>query len=264
MHDDFHRMTALAFPRSRSGYLRALALLAFIALLVFGPLSENTTDEKIFALALVLLGLLAALFATARVAFPLLLASLLFGSIELAGRLKFLYLQTPLLAPDLQYFVNEGTIEVITHYPLLLGVSIGAIVLVPLLLVLSFIGEKPALLRERPRALRTAARLLGTLAALVLLAVCMIPRGPFSAMFNKPMWIAINDKSFITDFFTSFNDTVITEPVSPADVDRSIVWKLSRPMQAPPVRPDVVMILAANEIPVSIAKWFSAWPPHEL
>ncbi len=66
-------MTALAFSRSRSGYLRAFALLAFIALLAFGPFSENTTDEKVFALTLVLLGLVAALFASARVAFPLLL-----------------------------------------------------------------------------------------------------------------------------------------------------------------------------------------------
>jgi len=248
-------MTALAFPpRSRTGTLRAFALLAFIALLVFGPFSENTTDEKIFALALVLLGLLAALFATARVAFPLLLASLLFGVIELAGRLKFLYLQMPLLAPDLQYFVNEGTIEVITHYPLLLGVSIGAIVLVPLLLVLSFLGEKPTLLRAQPRRVRATVRVLGTLAALALLAVCLIPRGPFNAVFNKPMWIAINDKSFITDFFTSFNDTVITEPVSPADVDRSIAWKLSRPMQAPPVRPDVVMMLEESTFDPRILK----------
>jgi phosphoglycerol transferase MdoB-like AlkP superfamily enzyme len=188
------------------------------------------------------------------VAFPLLLASLLFGSIELAGRLKFLYLQTPLLAPDLQYFINEGTIEVITHYPLLLGVSIGTIVLVPLLLVLSFLAEKPTLLRAQPRGVRAAVRLLGTLAALALLVTCLIPHGPFSAVFNKPMWIAINDKSFITDFFTSFNDTVITEPVSPANVDRSIVWKLTRPMQAPPRRPDVVVMLEESTFDPRILK----------
>jgi phosphoglycerol transferase MdoB-like AlkP superfamily enzyme len=247
-------MTALASPRSRSGYLRAFALLAFTALLAFGPVSEHTTNEKVFALVLVLLGLVATLFASARMAFALLLTSLLFGSIELAGRLKFLYLQTPLLAPDLQYFVNEGTIEVITHYPLLLGVSIGAIVLVPLLLVLSFLGEKPELLGAQPRRVRATVRLLGTLAALALLVTCLIPHGPFNAVFNKPMWIAINDRSFITDFFTSFNDTVITEPVSPVDVDRSIAWKLTRPMQAPPLRPDVVVMLEESTFDPRILK----------
>ena len=248
-------MTPLALPsRSRPGYLGAFALLVFIALLVFGPLSENTTAEKIFALTLVLLGLVATLFASGRLAFSLLLASLLFGLIELAGRLKFLYLQTPLLAPDLQYFVNEGTIEVITHYPLLLGISLGAMVLVPLLLVLSFIGEKPTVLRAWPRIQRGTARTFGALAAMVLLVICLIPTGPFNAVFNKPMWIAINDKSFITDFFTSFNDTVIVEPVSPANVDRTISWKLTRPMQAPPVRPDVVLMLEESTFDPRILK----------
>src|SRR5689334_14707826 len=230
-------------PPRRTRWLRAFAFAAFAALVVFGPLAENTLDEKVFASALVLLGLLAAAFASARVAFALLLVSLLFGAVEVAGRLKFLYLQTPVLAPDLQYFVNSGTIEVITHYPLLLGVSIAAIVLIPLLLALSFAGERPALFAARPRAQRAAARVAGALAACGLLVVCVDPQGPFNGVFDKPMWIAINDKSFITDFFTSFNDTVINEPVSPPDVDRSINWKLTRPMQAPPKLPDVVLML---------------------
>jgi phosphoglycerol transferase MdoB-like AlkP superfamily enzyme len=73
-------------------------------------------------------------------------------------------------------------------------------------------------------------------------------------VFNKPMWIAINDRSFITDFFTSFNDTVINEPVSPPDVDRSIVWKLQRPMQAPPKLPDVVLMLEESTFDPRILK----------
>jgi phosphoglycerol transferase MdoB-like AlkP superfamily enzyme len=248
-------MTALATPlRRRTRLLRVVALLVFIALVVFGPLSENTTIEKIFASTLILLALLAALFASARVAFSVLLVSLLFGAIELAGRLKFLYLTTPLLAPDLQYFVNAGTIEVITHYPLLLGVSIGAIVLIPLLLFLSFACEPAGLLRTQPRPLRGVVRVLGTLAALCLLVVCLTPRGPFSTVFNKPMWITVNDKSFITDFFISFNDTVITEPTIPPDVDRKLVWKLDRPMQAPSTRPDVVVVLEESTFDPRILK----------
>ena len=232
-----------AFCRSRPLALRLFAFVVFVAFLVFGPLSENTFAEKRFAATLTLLLLLAGLFASARIAFSLLLASLLLGGIEIAGRLKFLYLQTPLLAPDLEYFVNRDTIEVISHYPLLLGVSVAALLLIPLLLVLAFAGERAALLAAHTRGVRAGVRTFGALAAVAVLIACITPTGPFESVFNKPMWITVNDRSFITDFFTSFNDTVITEPTSPADVDRTLSWKLNRPLQAPPTRPDVVAIL---------------------
>jgi hypothetical protein len=157
-HHD-HRMTSLPAPVDRRPVvLRALALTAFAALIVFGPLSENTAQEKVFAGTLVLLGLLAAAFASGRAAFSLLLVSFVFGAVETAGRLKFLYLQTPVFAPDLQYFVNEGTIEVISHYPLLLAVSAGAIVLLPLLLVLASGAKgRPCCRRSDDRCARAHA-----------------------------------------------------------------------------------------------------------
>ncbi len=261
-------MTTPAPARDRPAGWRAFALLAFIAILIFGPASENTFAEKIFALTLLLLLLLAALFASARVAFPLLLAALVFGAIESAAQLKFLYLTTPLLAPDLEYFITDETIEVISHYPLLLGASIVAIALIPLLLVAAFRAERAGLRTPRQRHTRGAVRVLGTLATLCLLGISLAPQGPFHAVFNKPMWITVNDRSFITNFFTSFNDTVITEPVAPADVDRSIKWKLDRPLQAPPTPPDVVVVLEEStfdprmldicRLPVCSARMFNA------
>lgn len=229
-------------PR-RTTWLRVAAAAAFAAMIVFGPLSENTATEKLFAATLAGLVLLVAVFASARLAFSLILAALLFGMIETAGRLKFLYLNTPLLAPDLEYFVNRETLELFTHYPLLLGTGLAALVLVPLLLCLSFLGERPTLLTSRPRAQRLAARLLGVASATALLLACLDAAGPFAKTFNKPMWVAINDRSFITDFVTSFNDTVIEQPEIPPDVDRGISWKLDRPLQAPPTPPDVVVVL---------------------
>jgi len=237
-------MTVLTlFHRHRRVVLRAFALLAFAAMFALGPLTENTTPEKVFAATLVLLAWLALLFASGRLAFALLAVALAFGAIELAGTLKFLYLTTPLLAPDLQYFVNEGTLEVISHYPLLLGVSIAALCLVPVLLVLAWLGERPLRPPALARPARFALRVLGTFAAIALLASCLSPGGPFASAFNKPMWIAINDRSFITDFFTSFNDTVIVAPVIAPDVDRGLSWKLDRALSAPPVAPDVLVVL---------------------
>jgi phosphoglycerol transferase MdoB-like AlkP superfamily enzyme len=236
-------MTALNFfTRHRTGLLRAFALLTFLAFFGFGPLCEHTTAEKVYASALVLLSLFALFFASARVAFSLFAVSFLFGAIALAGRLKFRYLTTPLLAPDLEY-VNRGTFEIITHYPLLLTLSVAALLLIPLTLIVSFVLEGASGFALRSRASRLAVRVCGSLAAVALLTACLAPGGVFKAMFNKPMWITVNDRSFITDFLTSFNDTAIIRPTSPLDVDRSISWKLDRPLLAPPTRPDVVTVL---------------------
>jgi phosphoglycerol transferase MdoB-like AlkP superfamily enzyme len=253
--DGRHRMIDPAPPPARRApLLRAVAALAFAALVAFGPLTENTVPERIFAGTLVLLGLLLALFASARVAFSLLVVALVFGVIEIAASLKFMYLTTPLLAPDLAYFVNAGTLEVISHYPLLLGASLATLVLVPLLLVVAYRREHATLLARHPRAARIGTRGLGAVSAGCLLVTCLSVDGPFNAVFNKPMWITVNDRSFITDFFTSFNDTVITVPAIPPDVDHGIDWKLDRPLQAPPTRPDVVAILEESTFDPRILK----------
>ena len=240
-------------PR-RVRVLRIFALLAFAALFVFGPLTEHTWPERIFAATLVLLAALAVLFATARIAFALLVAALVFGAIEIAAVLKFIYLTTPVLAPDLEYFINRDTIGVIARYPSLLGASVAAVVLIPLLLIVAFFGDTPALLKYRPRAERAAVRTLGTAAAAALLVASLLPAGPFWAVFNKPMWITINDRSFITDFFTSFNDTVVTRPDIPATIDRKTSWKLERPLLAPAAKPDVVAILEESTFDPRILK----------
>src|SRR5689334_7812417 len=128
-------------PSRRVRVLRILALVLFVALFAFGPLTEHTWPEKAFTATLVLLTALMVLFATARIAFALLVAALGFGAIDIAGALKFTYLTTPVLAPDLEYFINRDTIGVIARYPFLLGATLTAVILIPLLLLVSFFGE---------------------------------------------------------------------------------------------------------------------------
>ena len=241
-------------PSRRVRALRILALVLFATLLALGPLTEHTWSEKSFTTTLVLLTVLLVLFATARIAFALLVAALGFGAIQIAGALKFTYLTTPVLAPDLEYFVNRETIGVISRYPFLLGATLTAAILIPSLLIVGFFGDRASLLRERPRAVRGIVRVLGTFAAAALLLVSLAPTGPFHDIFNKPMWITINDRSFLTDFFTSFNDTVITRPEIPPKVDHKISWKLDRPLLAPATKPDVVAILEESTFDPRILK----------
>jgi phosphoglycerol transferase MdoB-like AlkP superfamily enzyme len=247
-------LSRIETPSRRVRVLRIVAVVLFVALLALGPLTEHTWPEKGFTATLVLLTALTVLFATARTSFALLVAALGFGAIEIAGTLKFTYLTTPLLAPDLEYFVNRDTIGVIARYPFLLGATLTAIILIPALLLVAFFGEPPSLLRDRPRAVRGIVRVLGMLAAAALLIVSLTPTGPFQDIFNKPMWITINDRSFLTDFFTSFNDTVVTRPEIPAKIDRTISWKLERPLLAPASKPDVVAILEESTFDPRILK----------
>ena len=234
--------------------LRIFALVAFVALLALGPMTEHTWIERVFTLTLALEVALVVAFATARFAFAVLVATLVFGAIVIAGALKFVYLQTPVLAPDLEYFVNKDTIGVIARYPTLLASCLAAVIDIPLLLIVAFAGEQPSLLQSRPRAVRAIVRVLGTLAAAAVLVVSLMPAGPFWRVFNKPMWITINDKSFLTDFFTSFNDTVVTQPEIPSKIDYKLGWKLERPLQAPATKPDVVAILEESTFDPRILK----------
>lgn len=244
----------LRLPSGRRRLPRALALLAFLTLVALGPLTENTRDEKLFTalLALDIAALL--LFVTARPAFALIGSALLFGTIELASALKFAYLNTPLLAPDLKYFVNRDTLDVISRYPGLLAATVATVVIGPLLLVAGWRGERIALPPRQPRAAQWALRSLGALASAALMLACLAPLGPFSGVFNKPMWVAVNDRSFLTNFLVSFNDTQIETPVIPPNVDRSLGWTLERPLHGPPHRPDVIAILEESTFDPRILK----------
>src|SRR5690606_38444312 len=80
--DGDRRMNATAPALRRAAVvLRAAAPLSFAALLVAGPLAENTARESLFAATLVLIALVGLLFAGARVGFALLATSIAFGKI---------------------------------------------------------------------------------------------------------------------------------------------------------------------------------------
>lgn len=223
--------------------LRAFALVAYIAMLIGVPLAEKLVIENAFALAIVGTLTLTLLFATARVAFSLLVAALLFGALATASMLKLEFLMTPALAPDLKYYFNWQTIEVISRYPILLGFSVIVGILVPLLLIPAWrwdsVPERLRLDLWQARVLRAS----GLLASAAVLIVCLIPSGPFAQAYNKPMWATITDRSYVTAFMTSFSDTEARVPATPAHVDRSIKWTINSPPRAPRHHPDVVAIL---------------------
>src|SRR3546814_9038868 len=85
----------------------------------------------------------------------------------------------------------------------------------------------PADLKHHPEPRRRWARRIGLGFGLLVLVTSMTPRGVFGDLYGKPMWIAVNDRSFIVDFIISFYDTRIHVPQTDGALDPSLRWTVS-------------------------------------
>jgi phosphoglycerol transferase MdoB-like AlkP superfamily enzyme len=230
-------------PWLKLGVLRGIAIIGFLSMLVCVPLTEKLAIEKAFATAIVCSITLALLFASARIAFALLVPTLVFGALATASMLKLEFLMTPALAPDLKYYFNWQTVEVIRRYPILLGFTLVVLALLPLLLIPAWRWEQVTESLQLRCWKGWIVRAGGLLASIALLTTCLAPAGPFKSAFNKPMWATITDRSYVTAFLTTFNDTEARVPTSFGKVDRSISWTSDTPLKTPQHPPDVVAVL---------------------
>ncbi|MBU6416586.1 MAG: sulfatase-like hydrolase/transferase [Xanthomonadaceae bacterium] len=226
--------------RCHYAWLLAFAAAVFLAALRFGPLAEQTTIECVFA-SLILAGLaLFAIAASGRIAFGLLAGSLPMLLLVIAANLKFRYLSTPLLAPDLVYYFNAEIAQTLLRYPFIIAAIVAAIVLVPLLLALLWRGD----FRPGPNLATRSARAFGVAAAIALLAVTLYPRGPFAAVYDKGMWEAMNDESFVTDFVVSIRNAHVSTPrFRTADANHDDWRDLASGTAAGTRKPDIVAVL---------------------
>jgi phosphoglycerol transferase MdoB-like AlkP superfamily enzyme len=212
-----------SLPR-RSKALALLVLIGFIALVMFGPLSEASWIERGFSLTLLLATIALIAFASRRLIFAFALPTVIFGGVLISSYLKFHYLTTPLMAPDLVYFVNADLLEVATRYPPIMISIILAVVLIPSILILAWRWDRSNFLAPIGQPRRRYVRIGGAAAAVVALLLAAWPAGPFAAVFDKGMWQAMNDKSYITDFYTSFYQTQIVIPPYVDGVQGDLLW----------------------------------------
>jgi phosphoglycerol transferase MdoB-like AlkP superfamily enzyme len=226
--------------RCRQGWLLAFGAAVFLVTLRFGPLAEQTGIERGFA-SLVLVGLvLFAISASGRIAFGLLAGSLPMLLLVVAANLKFRYLSTPLLAPDLVYYANAEIAQTLLRYPFIMAAIVAAIVLTPLLLVVLWRDDR----RPKPNPATRGTRIIGVAAALVLLAVTLYPRGPFARVYDKGMWLAMNDRSFVSDFIVSIRNAHVSEPpFKPADATRDDWHDLTADAATGTKKPDIIAVL---------------------
>lgn len=230
----------LRLPRQNE--LLIAAALAAIALVAWFCLPTGV--ERRFVLTLWAASALALGFASRRPWFGVLGASTFYGLVWAASALKFRYLEVPAIAPDLYYFFSLDTLKVIAGYPLLAAASLAALLGVPLLLWLAWRAEMPPDFTHRSHAHRLWARRSGIAIALLVLATSLTPHGVFAEIYGKPMWNAVNDRSFITDFIISFYDTQIRIPRSDVALDPTLHWTATPPAAAAAAPlPDIVAVL---------------------
>jgi phosphoglycerol transferase MdoB-like AlkP superfamily enzyme len=228
----------------RSLLLHLLAVLAYVAMLLYGPQAEGTPHERVYTT--VLSGSFCALlvFLTRRIAFSLIATASVFSLIVASSVLKVTYLTTPLLAPDLVYFVNRDTLEVIARYPLLMIASFIGLVILPLALVGIWRIDRPSLFAAFGPWLRRSLAAFGALVSGGALASVLSLHGPFADIYGKGMWAAMNDKSYITDFFISFYSTQIQLPTLVEGARERFVWNEQvASVGDPRQRPDIVAVL---------------------
>ena len=220
--------TNTTVPRPRTPFIVAcVAGIAFLVLLAAGPLANGEFNERLFGVALLVDCALLVVFLTRRLAFALAVPAIIFGGLLIAGTLKFHYLTTPLLAPDLVYFVNRDLLDVATRYPSIMVALVGGAILIPGLLVLAWWLDPPRLFAARPRTQRRLLQTVGATAAFALIFVIDSPRGPFDDVFAKGMWALMNDQNYLVDFFTSFYQTEIHIPPFVEGEDSKLSWTQS-------------------------------------
>jgi len=233
-------------------FLIGLTVLTWGLVTWFCLLSIDSAIERSFVVTVWVATALTVGFWSRRAWFGMLAASAFYGLMWSASALKFQYLEVPAIAPDLYYFFSLDTVKVIAGYPLLAVACLALLGGIPLLLWLAWRSEPSADWSHHPAPRRRWGRRAGVGFGLLILAMSLTPQGVFGTVYGKPMWLAVNDQSFIADFIISFYDTQIQIPPASVAADPAIDWTAaSAPDSAagavaaadPAPSPDIVAVL---------------------
>lgn len=254
----------MTLASDRKTSLRALSALA-LATLAFWWLTlrmmalESGTVEQTFVISVTVCAALWLAVATGRLAFGVFLATLTMGLVWLASSLKVKFLHEPLLAPDLAYFSGTLTRDVIGHYPGMLRKALIAILGGGVLCVLLWRLESPGRWQGR----RRRVRMLATMLALLPLALCLWPHGPFRQVFATPTWTSISEgaRNPISSFFRSFATMQIVLPARAATIDAA-QWREpdAHATTQAPTRPDIIAVL--EESTLDPRQWAACTSPR--
>ncbi|MGH8154910.1 MAG: sulfatase-like hydrolase/transferase, partial [Rhodanobacteraceae bacterium] len=146
----------------------------------------------------------------------------------------------PLLGPDLIYYFNAEIAQTLLRYPFIVAAVVAVVVLLPLLLVSLWRGDIPPGKNTTIRSLRA----FGAITAILVLVLTLFPRGPFARVYDKGMWLAMNDQSFISDFIVSIRNADVKAPPYKLADARHDNWKqLASGATGDGRKPDIIAVL---------------------
>lgn len=235
---------------ARSTTWRALGALLGIAAFSIALLrllkTETGDAERVFCTAFALAMAIFLSAATRRVGFGFLWAGVLAGCIWLAGAFKLVYLNEPLMAPDLRYFLSATTLDVVMHYPQIwhkiVWASIGGV----LLAAVVWRCESPTL----GRGYRRSARFAWSLLALLPLLLVAWPQGPFRSVYALGTWDFIENSRInpTTGFLRSFARLHVTVPAYTLSDAKRLDWGGGSTALASTRPPDIVAVLEESTL----------------
>jgi phosphoglycerol transferase MdoB-like AlkP superfamily enzyme len=182
------------------------------------------------------------IFLTRRLGVSMLAIAGLVLALRGISMIKSRYIGAPLLAPDLFYFGNGDTLEVIAHYPKIwhgvMKKGLAAVVILSLCWML-----ESAFWRNWRRPRRWSLQLLGVMFSVAAFFAMIAPGGPFKHVLAKNDWEVLNPGSPLTSFLLSLHRMhVIIPELDPAAADHA-AWVSTQAPEHPTPHPDIVVVL---------------------
>lgn len=226
----------------------AVSVLVFLCAFWRGPLQQPQWLEVAFV-SVVMTGVFFIIVcASARLAFSLMATGIFFLLVSVIAYLKQTYLGNAFLVSDIYYLTGTHILTTVWKFPHI-RVLMVALPLVSLALLGIAWRYAWTPFHAGHRLRHMVIRVTGLVASILLVGWVLLPSGPFSSMFKKSMWVAINQDAHLTSFFMSINALKVKLPNVHNTPEQNARWdKLASSIVADehkrnPTRPDVVVVL---------------------
>lgn len=224
------------------------AVLVFLCAFWRGPMQQPQGLEVAFVSVVMAGVFFIILCASARLAFSFMATGIFFLLVSVIAYLKQTYLGNAFLVSDIYYLTGTHILTTVWKFP---HIRILMIALPLVSLALLGIAWRYAWtpFHSGHRLRRVTVRAAGLVVSILLMGWVLLPSGPFSPMFRKSMWVAINQDAHLTSFFMSINALKVELPNVHNTPEQNAHWnKLASGIVADEhkqdsTRPDIVVVL---------------------
>jgi phosphoglycerol transferase MdoB-like AlkP superfamily enzyme len=225
-----------------------LSILVFLCAFWRGPLQQPQWLEVAFVSVVMAGVFFIVLCASARLAFSFMATGIFFLLVSVIAYLKQTYLGNAFLVSDIYYLTGTHILATVWKFPHI-RVLMVALPLVSLALLGIAWRYAGTLFHAGHRLRHMIVRVTGLVASILLMGWVLLPSGPFSPMFKKSMWVAINQEAHLTSFFMSINALKVELPNVHNTPEQNARWNklasiiVANEHKQNPTHPDIVVVL---------------------